>query len=88
MIDPKYLDDLARKVAGSMPAGLQVLKHDFERNLRAALEAGMARMDLVTREEFDVQSAVLARTREKLQRLEAAVADLEARVGSGPPGKG
>ncbi len=83
MIDPKHLDDLARKVAGSLPSGLQVLKEDIERNLRAALEAALAKMDLVTREEFDVQSAVLARTREKLQRLEAQVAELERQAGLG-----
>lgn len=87
MIDPKRLDDLAQKVAGSLPSGLRVLKEDMERNLRAALEAALAKMDLVTREEFDVQSAVLARTREKLQRLEAEVAELERQAGPGnsPP---
>jgi BMFP domain-containing protein YqiC len=83
MIDPKHLDDLAQKVAGSLPSGLQVLKEDMERNLRAVLEAALAKMDLVTREEFDVQSAVLARTREKLQRLEAQVAELERQAGLG-----
>lgn len=83
MIDPKHLDDLAQKVAGSLPSGLQVLKEDMERNLRAVLEAALAKMDLVTREEFDVQSAVLARTREKLQRLEAQVAELERQSGLG-----
>ena len=81
MIDPKQLDDLARKLAGSLPTGLQTLKQDMERNMRATLEAALARMDLVTREEFDVQSAVLARTRQKLQRLEAQVADLERNAG-------
>ncbi len=83
MIDPKHLDDLARKVAGSLPSGLRVLKEDIERNLRAALEAALAKMDLVTREEFDVQSAVLARTREKLQRLEVQVGELERQAGLG-----
>ena len=83
MIDPKHLDDLAQKVAGSLPSGLQVLKEDMERNLRAVLEAALAKMDLVTREEFDVQSAVLARTREKLQRLEAQVVELERQAGLG-----
>ena len=83
MIDPKHLDDLAQKIAGSLPSGLQVLKEDMERNLRAVLEAALAKMDLVTREEFDVQSAVLARTREKLQRLEAQVAELERQAGLG-----
>lgn len=81
MIDTKLLDELAGKLAGSVPAGLQTMKHDFERSLRANLEAAMAKMDLVTREEFDVQSAVLARTREKLHRLERQVADLERQAG-------
>ncbi len=83
MIDPKHFDNLAQKVAGSLPSGLQVLKEDMERNLRAVLETALAKMDLVTREEFDVQSAVLAGTREKLQRLEAKVAELEEQVGMG-----
>jgi len=78
MLDPKHLDDLAQRLAGSLPRGLQTMQEDFNRNLRAALEAGLAKLDLVTREEFDVQSAVLARTREKLTRLEAEVAKLES----------
>ena len=81
MIDPKNLDELAQKLAGSLPSGLQILKQDVERNLRATLEATLSRMDLVTREEFDVQSAVLARTREKLQSLETKVAELEQQAG-------
>ena len=83
MIDPKQLDDLARKMADGLPSGLQALKQDFDRNMRAGLEAALAKMDLVTREEFDVQSAVLARTREKLQKLEAQVAELERQAGVG-----
>jgi hypothetical protein len=81
MIDPKHLDDLAQKMADSLPAGLSTLKQDLDRNLRAGLEGLLGRMDLVTREEFDVQAAVLARTREKLQRLEAQVAELERQAG-------
>jgi BMFP domain-containing protein YqiC len=77
MLDPKHLDDLTQRLAGSLPRGLQALQQDINRNLRAALEAGLAKLDLVTREEFDVQAAVLARTREKLTRLEAEVAKLE-----------
>lgn len=86
MLDPKNLDDLARRLSGSLPKGLAVLKEDIDRNLRASLEAGLAQLDLVTREEFDVQAAVLARTREKLERLEALVAQLEQRpaAGEGP----
>jgi len=85
MLDPKHLDDLTRRLAGSLPKGLQALQEDIDRNLRAALEAGLAKLDLVTREEFDVQSAVLARTRQKLQRLEAQVAELEQQAGVGTP---
>jgi ubiquinone biosynthesis accessory factor UbiK len=77
MLDPKHLDDLAQRMAGSLPKGLQALQADINRNLRATLEAGIARLDLVTREEFDVQAAVLARTREKLAALEVRVAELE-----------
>lgn len=85
MFDPKNLDDLAHKLAGSLPSGLQVLKQDMERNLRIGLEAAFAKMDLVTREEFDVQAAVLARAREKLQRLETRVAELERTAGIAKP---
>jgi BMFP domain-containing protein YqiC len=54
-----------------------MLQEDVNRNVRASLESGLARLDLVTREEFDVQSAVLARTREKLAALETQVSALE-----------
>jgi hypothetical protein len=80
MLEPKHLDDLAQRLAGSLPKGLQALQADISRNLRATLEAGLAKLDLVTREEFDVQTAVLARTREKLTALEARVAELEGQA--------
>jgi BMFP domain-containing protein YqiC len=84
MMDPKLLDDLAKRVAGSLPGSIQLLQQDLQKNLRSALESGLSHLDLVTREEFDVQSAVLARTREKLERLEQQVAELEqARKKSG-----
>jgi BMFP domain-containing protein YqiC len=85
MIDPKYLDELAQKVAGNLPAGLTSFKEELDRTLRAGVEALLARMDLVTREEFDVQAAVLARTRDKLHQLEQQVAELERRVGATHP---
>src|SRR5690606_20592131 len=71
------LDDLARQLAQSLPQNLRALGDDLERNFRALLHSGIERMDLVTREEFDVQSAVLERTREKLEALEARLAELE-----------
>ena len=87
MIDPKSLDALVSRVADSLPAGFGQLHQDLRNNLHAALSAALARMDLVSREEFDVQSAVLARTREKLTALEAKVAELEGAVDGGqqPP---
>jgi len=77
MIDPKILDDLSKRIAGSVPTGFQLLQDDLSRNLRSTLESALAKLDLVTREEFEVQRAVLARTRDKLERLERQVAELE-----------
>ena len=88
MIDPKMLDELAERLAGSLPGGLQILQEDLKKNLRANLEAGLARLNLVTREEFEVQSAVLARTREKLQALETQLAGLEKALGVASAGPG
>ena len=77
MLDPKLFDDLSRRVADSLPRGFQTLQGDLQRNVRSALEAALGRLDLVTREEFDVQQAVLRRTREKLERLELRVDELQ-----------
>ena len=85
MIDPKVLDDLSQRLASSVPSGLRQLQEDLERNFRAMAESALARMDLVTREDLDVQQAVLARTRQKLEALERQVAELEARLGIGRP---
>ncbi|BAW80946.1 hypothetical conserved protein [Candidatus Nitrosoglobus terrae] len=81
MIEPKILDDLARKLADSVPRGLQDFQRDVEKNFRATLNSAFARLDLVTREEFDVQQAVLARTRMKLEALETQVVELEVQAG-------
>jgi len=78
MIDKTVLDGLAKRVTDSIPDGLKFLQEDVEKNVRSALEAGLSHLDLVTREEFDLQTAVLARTREKLEQLEKVVAKLEA----------
>jgi len=77
VIDPKTLDALVSRIAEGLPAGLGQVHADLKSNLHAAVSAALARMELVTREEFDVQTAVLARTREKLTALEAQVAELE-----------
>jgi len=77
MINPKTLDSLVSKIAEGLPAGFGQVHEDLRNNLHAAVSAALARMELVSREEFDVQSAVLGRTREKLTALEAKVAELE-----------
>ena len=84
MIDPRRFDDLARRIQASLPPGLDEVREDVTRNIRAIIAAGIARMDLVEREEFDVQSAVLARTREKLETLEHRVRQLEAQIEERP----
>jgi hypothetical protein len=81
MFDPKHIDELTRNVLHRLPPGLQEMQRDLEKSLRAALQAGFAKLDLVTREEFEVQSAVLLRTRQKLEALEQRVATLEGRGG-------
>jgi BMFP domain-containing protein YqiC len=80
MIDPKLIDELTTRLSATLPSGLQSLQADAMKNIRASLESGLAKLDLVTREEFEVQSAVLARTREKLDRLEAQIKALEKKA--------
>jgi len=85
MIDFNHLDDLARRLSDLVPPGLRDSRDELQAGFKNVLQAGLARLDLVTREEFDVQRAVLLRTREKLEALEKTVAALEARAGSGAP---
>ena len=82
MLNPKLLDEMSARVSSLLaatPAG------DIEKNMRAALAGVFAKLDLVTREEFDVQREVLARTRAKLEALEARAAELETRSQNSPP---
>ena len=73
----KSIEDLARNLAESLPESLRAVRDDLESNFRSVLKAGLARLDLVTREEFEVQESILARTREKLEALEKRLAELE-----------
>lgn len=73
------LDQLARQLSQAVPSNIKALGEDLERNFKSLLQSGMSRMDLVTREEFDLQTAVLQRTRAKLEALELRLAELEAR---------
>lgn len=71
------IDRLARKLAEAVPEGIRSVRDDLEENFRSVLHSGLSKLDLVTREEFDVQQAVLARTREKLEALELRLKLLE-----------
>ena len=80
MIDLRQIDDLARRLSGLVPPALREGREEMQDNFKAALQAGLAKLDLVTREEFDVQRAVLARTRGQLDELRALVDRLEAQL--------
>jgi BMFP domain-containing protein YqiC len=83
MIDIAQLDELARRLSLLVPPGLrgesaQELRAELQQNFKSVLQSGLGKLDLVTREEFDVQRAVLQRTREKLEALQQTVVELEA----------
>lgn len=73
-------DDIIKRFSDVLPEPVKHLQEDMEKNLRGVMEGGLQKMNLVTREEFDIQSAVLLRTREKLEALEQRVAELEAQL--------
>ena len=77
MFDTKSIDDIANRLADAVPSGLSNLKQDMEKNFHAILQSALGKLDLVTREEFEVQKAVLAKTRSKLEDLEKRVAEIE-----------
>lgn len=74
MLNPKMLDEMSKKISEVLA---QSPAKDIEKNARALLASLFARLDLITREEFDVQQEVLKRTREKLAEMEKRVAELE-----------
>jgi BMFP domain-containing protein YqiC len=77
-MDPQqFLKDIAERISSSLPTGLQTMKKDCEKNIHSILVSAFTKLDLVTREEFDSQSKVLARTRKKVESLEAKVKELE-----------
>jgi len=80
MLEIKSIDELARRVHEIIPPGVRDASGDLQKHIRATLQTGLGKLDLVTREEFDVQRAVLLRTREKLELLERMVELLEARL--------
>jgi len=76
MISNKAFDDLAHAITRLLPEGVSRLQTDLESSIKAALQTGLAKMNLVTREEFDIQVALLERSREKLEHLEKQLAVL------------
>jgi BMFP domain-containing protein YqiC len=94
VLDPRFIEDLGRRLSKSVPESARILQEDLEKTFRAILTSTFERLHLVTREELDVQQAVLARTRERLSAMEARVAELEKllklreapRRGEAPPG--
>ena len=87
MIDLNHIDDLARRLSSMVPPGLrgntsQELRDELQQNFKSVLQTGLSKLDLVTREEFEVQRAVLLRTREKVEELQRAVTELEVQLGN------
>jgi len=80
MIDPRVVEEVLSRIGSLLPPGLDRVQEDTARGLRAAVSGALERMNLVSREEFDVQVAVLARTRERLETLERRVQALEHRL--------
>lgn len=80
MKNKDFFDDLSARLCKALPDGVIKIKEDVEKNFRAILLGTFAKLDIVTREEFDAQKKVLARTRKKLETLEKQLADLEAKL--------
>ena len=74
------IENLARKLVAAVPEGLRSMREDLENNFRAVLSSSLSKLDLVTREEFEVQEAVLLRTREKLEALEKRLEKYERKT--------
>lgn len=80
MIDKKSIDELIKKLSEALPPSFYEAKKDLERNFRQILQSSFAKLDLVTRKEFDVQVGVLKRTRAKLEKLEKEIAELNKKT--------
>jgi BMFP domain-containing protein YqiC len=79
-INSNAMDDLARRLAEAVPESVRSFGRDLEANFKAVLQAQLGKLDLVSRTEFDVQAAVLARTQAALSTLEARIKELEAKL--------
>ncbi len=77
MLDPKKLEEIARNISNAIPSGVKNMAGEAEEKVKQILQAQLNKLDFVSREEFDIQSQVLIRTREKLEALETRLAALE-----------
>ena len=78
MFNPAKIEEIAKQISANMPQGVKNIADSFEAKTKQVIQNKLSEMDFVSREEFDIQSKVLIRTREKLNELEAKVAELEA----------
>lgn len=79
MIELKTLQDISERLAATLPPGLDRVRNELRENFRAILQARLAELDLVTREQFEVQRALLLKSRQRLEELEKRLAELEAK---------
>lgn len=80
MIKPQAVEDIVEKIGQLIPQDFKTMREEFQTNAKAIMVANLKKMDLVTREEFEVQKAVLAKTRQKLKLLETELKALEAKI--------
>ncbi|GGB19097.1 ubiquinone biosynthesis accessory factor UbiK [Agarivorans gilvus] len=80
MINPSKIEEIAKQVSELVPPGLKNVGDEFERKVKQVVQAKLSQLDVVNREDFEVQTQVLLRTRQKLAELEAKVAELEAKI--------
>ena len=85
MLDPKKLEELAKQISNAVPPGMRNAAESAETRVKQVLQSQLSKLDLVSREEFDIQSQVLIRTREKLDAMEARLAVLEAQQQADKP---
>lgn len=79
MINPQIIAKIGQQIAGLMPEQAKDTQREIEKNVHAILQSAFAKLDLVTRDEFEAQTAVLQRTREKLEQLETLISELESK---------
>ncbi len=80
MFDPKFFDELSKRLADSIPESVKSVRSDMEKHFHTILQSMFSKLDLITREEFDIQALVLSKTRAKLEKLEQKIEALEKKA--------